>query len=71
VPSVNDLDAAEPRPALIVDPVDIEDMAAALTTALTDDAVRAELAARGEAHARSRTWRTAAHQHIGLWRSLR
>jgi glycosyltransferase involved in cell wall biosynthesis len=71
VPSVNDIDEAGPLPALIVDPVDVEDIAAALTTALTDDTVRAELAARGAAHARSRTWRTAAHQHIGLWRSLR
>jgi glycosyltransferase involved in cell wall biosynthesis len=71
VPSVNDIDEAGPLPALIVDPVDVEDIAAALTIALTDDTVRAELTARGEAHARSRTWRTAAHQHIGLWRSLR
>jgi glycosyltransferase involved in cell wall biosynthesis len=71
VPSVVDLDEPSPPPALIVDPLDIEGIAAALTTVLTDEAVRADLAARGEAHARSRTWRTAAHQHIGLWRSLR
>ena len=71
VPSVVDLDEPGPSPALIVDPLDVEGIAAALTTVLTDDAVRADLAARGEAHARSRTWRTAAHQHIGLWRSLR
>jgi glycosyltransferase involved in cell wall biosynthesis len=70
VPSVIDLDEPSPPPALIVDPLDVEAIAAALTTVLTDDAVRADLAARGEAHARSRTWRTAAHQHIGLWRSL-
>ncbi len=70
VPSVVDLDEPSPPPALIVDPLDVEGIAAALVTLLTDDAVRADLAARGEAHARSRTWRTAAHQHIGLWRSL-
>ncbi len=70
VPSVVDLDEPSPPPALIVDPLDVEGIAVALTTVLTDDAVRADLAARGEAHARSRTWRTAAHQHIGLWRSL-
>jgi glycosyltransferase involved in cell wall biosynthesis len=70
VPSVIDLDEPSPPPALIVDPLDVEDIAAALTTVLTDEVVRADLATRGEAHARSRTWRTAAHQHIGLWRSL-
>ena len=70
VPSVVDLDEPGPPPALIVDPLDVEGIAAALVTVLTDDAVRADLAVRGEAHARSRTWRTAAHQHIGLWRSL-
>jgi hypothetical protein len=37
---------------------------------LTDDVVRADLAVRGEAHARSRTWKIAAYQHIGLWKSL-
>jgi glycosyltransferase involved in cell wall biosynthesis len=71
VPSVIDLDQSGPSPALIVDPLDVEDMAAALSRVLTDDALRAELVGRGEAHARSRTWRTAAHQHIALWRSLR
>jgi glycosyltransferase involved in cell wall biosynthesis len=70
VPSVIDIDEPGPAPALIVDPLDVEGIAAALTTVLTDDAVRADLSRRGEAHARSRTWRTAAHQHIGLWRSL-
>ena len=70
VPSVVDLDEPGPPPALIVDPLDVDDIAAALVTVSTDAAVRADLAARGEAHARSRTWRTAAHQHIGLWRSL-
>jgi glycosyltransferase involved in cell wall biosynthesis len=70
VPSVIDIDEPSPPPALIVDPLDVEEIAAALTTVLTDEVVRADLAARGEAHARSRTWRTAAHQHIGLWRSL-
>jgi len=70
VPSVIDLDEPSPPPASIVDPLDVEAIAAALTSVLTDDTVRADLAARGEAHARSRTWRTAAHQHIGLWRSL-
>jgi glycosyltransferase involved in cell wall biosynthesis len=71
VPSVLDLGDPGPPPAVIVDPTDIDDIAAGLVAVLTDDAVRAEMAGRGEAHARSRTWRTAAHQTIGLWRSLR
>jgi glycosyltransferase involved in cell wall biosynthesis len=70
VPSVVDLGESGPPPAVIVDPEDVESIAAGLTLVLTDDSVRAELVARGEAHAGSRTWRTAAHQHIGLWRSL-
>jgi glycosyltransferase involved in cell wall biosynthesis len=70
VPSVVDLGDRGPSPALIVDPVDVDAMAEGLIVISTDDAVRAELVARGEAHARSRTWRTAAHRHIGLWRSL-
>jgi glycosyltransferase involved in cell wall biosynthesis len=70
VPSVIDLDDTGPSPALIVDPTDVEEIAAGLVLVLTDDSVRQELAARGEAHARARTWRTAAHQTIGLWRSL-
>ena len=67
VPSVVDLDEPGPPPALVVDPFDVEDIAGALTAILTDDAVRADLAARGEAHWRSRTWRDVARQHIGLW----
>jgi glycosyltransferase involved in cell wall biosynthesis len=70
VPSVVDLDESGPPPALIVDPLAVDDIAGALLTVLTDEAVRADLVVRGEAHAHSRIWRTAAHQHIGLWRSL-
>jgi len=70
VPSVVDLEDPGPPPARIVDPFDVDDIAAGLASVLTDDVVRADLAVRGEAHARSRTWKTAAHQHIGLWRSL-
>ena len=70
VPSVVDLDAAGPPPARIVDPFDVDDIAAGLLAALRDEDVRTDLAARGQAHARARTWRTAARQHIELWRSL-
>jgi glycosyltransferase involved in cell wall biosynthesis len=70
VPSVVDLEDTGPPPARIVDPFDVEDIAAGLVAVLADETVRADLAVRGAAHARSRTWKTAAHQHIGLWRSL-
>jgi alpha-1,3-rhamnosyl/mannosyltransferase len=70
VPSVVDLEEPGPPPARIVDPLDVDDIAAGLTSVLTDDVVRADLAARGKAHAHSRTWKTAARQHLGLWRSL-
>jgi glycosyltransferase involved in cell wall biosynthesis len=70
VPSVIDLDDAGPPPALIVDPLQVDEMAAALLAVLTDEDLRVDLRAKGQAHSRSRTWRTAAHQHIGLWKSL-
>ena len=47
VPSVHDLGAPEPAPARIVDPLDVDDIAAGLAAVLTDDALRAELAAPG------------------------
>ena len=71
VPSVHDLGVVEPAPAVIVDPLQVEDIAAGLHAVLTDDAVRAELAGRGREYALARTWRAAAHAHLTLWRSLR
>ena len=47
VPSVHDLDAPGPAPARIVDPLDVDDIAAGLAAVLTDDALRADLARRG------------------------
>jgi glycosyltransferase involved in cell wall biosynthesis len=70
VPSVHDLSAPEPSPALVVDPVDIHAIAGALSAVLTDDAVRAELTGRGTTYAATRTWRGTARAHIALWRSL-
>jgi glycosyltransferase involved in cell wall biosynthesis len=70
VPSVVDLGDPAPAPALMVDPFDVDAIAEGLIVLSTNDEVRAELVARGTAHAHSRTWRTAAQQHIGLWRSL-
>ena len=37
---------------------------------LTDEAVRADLSARGQAFSRQRTWAAAAREHLKLWRSL-
>ena len=71
VPSVHDLGEAGPAPARIVDPLDVDDIAAGLAAVLTDDALRADLAARGADHARTRTWDAAARAHVELWRSLR
>jgi len=71
VPSVHDLGDQGPAPARVVDPLDVGDIAAGLADVLTDDALRADLAARGAAHARARTWREAARRHITLWRAVR
>jgi glycosyltransferase involved in cell wall biosynthesis len=70
VPSVHDLYQPDPAPVLVVDPLQIDDIAHGLSQVLTDEDVRADLRIRGEAFARQRTWRTAAEEHIALWRSL-
>ncbi len=70
VPSVHDLGAPDPAPARIVDPIDVEDIAAGLVAVLTDDVLRAELAQQGTAYAAERTWRRTARAHLDLWRAL-
>ena len=70
VPSVNDLDGDGPPPARVVDPLDVDDIAAGLGEVLTDHALRADLSVRGSAHALPRTWRGAALEHLALWRRL-
>ncbi len=71
VPSVHDLGEAGPAAALVVDPLDVGDIAAGLAVVLSDDAVRADLAVRGAAYARTRTWHAAARAQIEVWRALR
>jgi glycosyltransferase involved in cell wall biosynthesis len=71
VPSVNDLGSRGPAPARIVDPLDVADIAAGLEAVLTDDALRADLAARGSALALARPWLGVARAHVALWRRLR
>jgi len=70
VPSVHDLGEPDRAAALIVDPSDVDDIAAGLAAVLTDETVRADLARRGQVYSAGRTWRAAANQHLGLWRSL-
>jgi len=70
VPSVHDLGESGRPPAYIVDPLDVDSIAAGLSAVLTDDEVRSDLAARGAAYSEGRTWRAAAGEHIRLWRSL-
>ena len=71
VPSVHDLGEEGLAPARIVDPLDVDDIAAGLVAVLTDEALRADLARRGTDLARTRTWVAAARVHVELWRSLR
>ena len=71
VPSVDDLDATGPSPVLLVDPLDVEDITAGLASVLTDEKVRADLSERGSRYVRERTWRSAARDHLALWRTLR
>jgi glycosyltransferase involved in cell wall biosynthesis len=70
VPSVHDLDQAGERVVRIVDPHDVDDIAAGLVEVLCDDDLRAELRQRGAEHARARTWRAAAESHLALWETL-
>jgi glycosyltransferase involved in cell wall biosynthesis len=70
VPSVRDLGETGQAPAIVVDPLDVDAIAAGLFTVMTDEAVRADLSARGTVHATARTWRSVAEQHRALWRSL-
>jgi glycosyltransferase involved in cell wall biosynthesis len=70
VPSVDDLDDTEPSPARLVDPLDVDDIAAGLIDVVTLEGLRRDLTGRGAAYARARTWRATARAHIELWRSL-
>jgi glycosyltransferase involved in cell wall biosynthesis len=70
VPSVHDLGEPDPPPARIVDPLDVDDIAAGLVDVLTDDALRTGLSAQGSSFASARTWQAAAAAHVHLWRGL-
>jgi len=71
VPSVHDLGATEPAPAVIVDPLDVDDITSGLAAVLADEGLRTELSARGMRHVLPRTWHAAARSHVALWKALR
>jgi glycosyltransferase involved in cell wall biosynthesis len=64
VPSIGDA-------ALVVDPGDVSAIGEGLVRVVTDEDTRAELIARGTAHAGLLTWARAAERHADLWDQLR
>jgi glycosyltransferase involved in cell wall biosynthesis len=56
--------------ALEVDPENTEDIAAAIVDVASNHDLRRDLSLRGEAHARSLTWKAAARTHVRLWDSV-
>jgi glycosyltransferase involved in cell wall biosynthesis len=56
--------------AVLVDPLDPDAIADGLERLLGDDTLRADLAARGPAHARSYTWERSARAHRDVYRML-
>jgi glycosyltransferase involved in cell wall biosynthesis len=56
---------------LIVDPMDVGEIADGLVRAATDDDARAELITAGTERTRDLTWTTSARAHVALWESVR
>lgn len=69
VPSV--AEAPGTPPALLVDPDDVDAIAAALVRVVTDEPLAEGLVASALALAGSRTWAAAAAGHVEFWESLR
>jgi glycosyltransferase involved in cell wall biosynthesis len=57
--------------AFVVSPDSTEEIAGAIVEVASDDGLRRDLSARGEAYAGPLTWRAAARTHVQLWESLR
>lgn len=53
-----------------VDPLDVDSIAGALLAVAGDDALRADLVARGRARAGALTWERTARAHVELWTGL-
>jgi glycosyltransferase involved in cell wall biosynthesis len=68
VPSV--VEAPEAEAALMVDPFDVESIAAGLVAAATDDDRRARVVDQGTSLVRRRTWEKTASDHAELWTSF-
>jgi glycosyltransferase involved in cell wall biosynthesis len=64
------LDETAGDAALRVAPADVQGWAGALTRLQEDEALRAELIARGRARAASFTWARAAREHVDLFRAV-
>ncbi len=56
--------------ALLVDPTDVDALAAAISRVLTDGALNAELRARGEAQAARFSWSRTAEETLAVYRQL-
>lgn len=56
--------------ALVVDPGDVDAIAAGLVRAAGDEELRAELSERGRRHAAAHTWASSAAAHVALWDEL-
>jgi glycosyltransferase involved in cell wall biosynthesis len=56
--------------ALLPDPADVDAIAAALQTVLTDEAARADLVSRGHERARRFTWDRTADEMADLYRKV-
>jgi len=55
---------------LVVDPEDIDDIAAGLVRGATDEPFRADLVARGRHRTADLTWVASARAHVALWESV-
>ena len=56
--------------AVLIDPTNSEELAAALEQAMADETLRGELFARGRARAAEYTWRRAAQQLLGVYQKV-
>jgi glycosyltransferase involved in cell wall biosynthesis len=59
------------RPALLVNPLDTDEIAAGLVRIVSDTALAGALRLRGSSWAGSRTWADTAAAHVSIWRRLR
>jgi glycosyltransferase involved in cell wall biosynthesis len=56
--------------ALLVPPTDVDALAAALDRSLTDEALRADLIAKGHARVRQFSWAKSAQQLLGIYHAV-